>query len=386
MVCGRPPFVGDESVAIISSAPQYAAGESVLAPSRYPAGPGSADSPLAGEGSGQAASSRVGRLQALAAIDLEASPPRPRDRAVPVGAVRRTRSSTSRRSWVARQEVRQIQAAYDAAVSGQGSLVTVVGEPGIGKTALCEQLATYVAVRGGERWWATVTAKAPHRSPICRSSRRSASTCWRANRMRLRSELGRRRGPGPHRLRGPRTPPGRAATRAVTRRKTAGDSCKRSPGSCAMPVACSRSLLVLEDLHWADRGTLDLLLHVARNLAGARLLWWSATYRDVEVDRAHPLSSGPGRAAARSATFMRVALRGLTVDEVHRMMQSDSGTGNSLEPGGSDPPSDRGQSTVRPGSAALHRRGGPPHARGRPLGAHRRRASRTPAYQRGCAM
>src|SRR5438105_6556471 len=25
----------------------------------------------------------------------------------------------------------------------------VVGEPGIGKTALCEQLATYVAIRGG---------------------------------------------------------------------------------------------------------------------------------------------------------------------------------------------------------------------------------------------
>ena len=26
----------------------------------------------------------------------------------------------------------------------------VVGEPGIGKTALCEQLATYVALRGGK--------------------------------------------------------------------------------------------------------------------------------------------------------------------------------------------------------------------------------------------
>src|SRR5690606_29031733 len=27
-------------------------------------------------------------------------------------------------------------------------------------------------------------------------------------------------------------------------------------------------VIVLEDLHWADRGTLDLLLHIARNLEG----------------------------------------------------------------------------------------------------------------------
>jgi predicted ATPase len=41
-------------------------------------------------------------------------------------------------------------------------------------------------------------------------------------------------------------------------------------------------LLVLEDLHDADRGTLDLLLFVARNLKGSRLLAMG-TYRDIEV-------------------------------------------------------------------------------------------------------
>src|SRR5439155_24057040 len=43
----------------------------------------------------------------------------------------------------------QMQGAFDLARSGQGSLLMVVGEPGIGKTALCEQLATYATVRGG---------------------------------------------------------------------------------------------------------------------------------------------------------------------------------------------------------------------------------------------
>src|SRR6185369_12679192 len=47
-------------------------------------------------------------------------------------------------------ELKQVQTAFDAALSGQGGLVMVVGEPGIGKTAICEQLATYVALRGGK--------------------------------------------------------------------------------------------------------------------------------------------------------------------------------------------------------------------------------------------
>ncbi len=43
------------------------------------------------------------------------------------------------------------------------------------------------------------------------------------------------------------------------------------------------------------------------------------TYRDVEVDRAHPLSSALAE-LRRSGAFSRIPLRGLTVDEVHRMM------------------------------------------------------------------
>src|SRR6185503_16891446 len=86
-------------------------------------------------------------------------------------------------------------------------------------------------------------------------------------------------------------------------------------GSTVQPL-----VIVLEDLHWADRGTLDLLLHVSRNLTGARLLI-VGTYRDVEVDRSHPLS-GVLADLRRSANFSRVPLRGLTVDEVHRMYEA----------------------------------------------------------------
>ena len=82
-------------------------------------------------------------------------------------------------------------------------------------------------------------------------------------------------------------------------------------------------LIVLEDLHDADRGTLEMLTHVARNLSGARLLI-VATYRDVEVDRAHPLS-GALAELRRVKSFDRIGLRGLTADEVQRMMTSIAG-------------------------------------------------------------
>jgi predicted ATPase len=42
------------------------------------------------------------------------------------------------------------------------------------------------------------------------------------------------------------------------------------------------TVVVLDDLHWADPGTVALLLHVARFAARARLLVLGA-YRDVEV-------------------------------------------------------------------------------------------------------
>jgi len=48
-------------------------------------------------------------------------------------------------------------------------------------------------------------------------------------------------------------------------------------------------LFYLDDLHWADSGTLWLLGHLVRNLRAERVLI-AASYRDTELDRAHPLA------------------------------------------------------------------------------------------------
>ena len=50
------------------------------------------------------------------------------------------------------------------------------------------------------------------------------------------------------------------------------------------------TLLVLEDLHWADHSTRDLLMFLARNLADARVVV-VGTYRSDDLHRRHPLRS-----------------------------------------------------------------------------------------------
>jgi predicted ATPase len=76
--------------------------------------------------------------------------------------------------------------------------------------------------------------------------------------------------------------------------------------------------VILEDLHDADKGTLEMLSYVSRNVASTKL-FMVGTYRDVEVDRSHPLSAALAE-LRRISPFGRVLLRGLTIDEIRRMI------------------------------------------------------------------
>ena len=62
--------------------------------------------------------------------------------------------------------------------------------------------------------------------------------------------------------------------------------------------------MLLDDLHWADTTSLSLLLYLARHLAGARILILS-TYRDTEMDRAHPLRGRPCASLSMSASLKK---------------------------------------------------------------------------------
>jgi predicted ATPase len=77
-------------------------------------------------------------------------------------------------------------------------------------------------------------------------------------------------------------------------------------------------VLVLDDLHWADKSSLLLLQFLAREIADAPVLV-VGTYRDVEVSRGHPLAEVLPR-LRRERTVDRILLRGLPEAEVHAIL------------------------------------------------------------------
>jgi hypothetical protein len=75
----------------------------------------------------------------------------------------------------------------------------------------------------------------------------------------------------------------------------------------ALLTGCAASapvLLVLEDLHWADTSTLDLVVFLAHNLDGRPVLLL-ATYRADEPSSAERCGPGFGLAARRPAPARR---------------------------------------------------------------------------------
>jgi tetratricopeptide (TPR) repeat protein len=314
MLTGRPPFVGDDSVAII--------GQHINTPPVSPTWH-RADLPPA--------------LETLILQLLEKDPERrPESAAVVLQALEtieagRVEAEPSkeapaenplyRRVFVGREpELKQLQSAFDGAISGQGALMMVTGEPGIGKTALCEQLSTYVTLRGGRTLVGHCYEKGSLSLPYLAFVEALRSYVLTREAKDLREELGSGASDVARiiseirerlkiKLR-PQKDPDEEKYRllqAVTE--------FLSNAAAVQPM-----LVVLEDLHDADKGTLEMLTHVSRNLAGARLLI-VGTYRDVEVDRSHPLSAALAE-LRRVSTYDRILLRGLNADEVRRMVES----------------------------------------------------------------
>jgi hypothetical protein len=149
MVCGRPPFVGDSAVAVISQHINTAP----IAPTWHnPEIPGDLEALIVAllakvpEKRPPSAAAVRERLAQAAAAPV-----------VPPGKSPESASSAGKLAggrFVGRvEEMAALRAAVDGSFGGQPALVMVAGEPGIGKTRLVEEAAVYARLRGGQVLW-----------------------------------------------------------------------------------------------------------------------------------------------------------------------------------------------------------------------------------------
>src|SRR5689334_13147917 len=83
-------------------------------------------------------------------------------------------------------------------------------------------------------------------------------------------------------------------------------------------LSASPMLLLLEDVHWADEATLDILRFLGRRLAGAQLMIL-ATFRSEEVGQEHPLTVVMGDLAGLSGV-VRMQLPALSAAGVRQLL------------------------------------------------------------------
>ena len=175
-------------------------------------------------------------------------------------------------------ELARLQRAWDSASRGKRAVVWVAGEPGIGKTTLIEHFGSRLGdgahtsgycvehYGSGEPYLPVLEALAQ----LCRVDDsllpllRSVAPTWLVQLPWLLS----------------------AEDRESLQRELVGlgpDRMLREMGELLDRYTEDRPvLLITEDLHWADRATIQLIDYVARRRSGARLMWLSS-FRLTEV-------------------------------------------------------------------------------------------------------
>ncbi|MBV9324103.1 MAG: AAA family ATPase [Chloroflexi bacterium] len=168
--------------------------------------------------------------------------------------------------------------ALDAAALRQGTVTLVSGEPGIGKTRLLVELATSALARG----WRVLLGRAyetdgPPYLPFVEALRGHLLTCPVSEAQALRARIPpsvERLIPGlvnskdAHREPKLRSRPGLDGQDPETERYQLFEAVCDLLFDIARSAAPQGLLLVLDDLHWADASTLQLLLHLMHRLAG----------------------------------------------------------------------------------------------------------------------
>jgi predicted ATPase/DNA-binding winged helix-turn-helix (wHTH) protein len=222
------------------------------------------------------------------------------------------------------REMAKLCAGLDQAAAGRGGLFLISGEPGVGKTRLADELAAAARTQG-------MTLMVGH------CSEHDEAVAFLPFVEILETFIDRALSVDVL-----RTALGEQASELARLLPKLKNILSELPPPLDLPPTRSRrhlfncffdfaariateqpTLMILEDLHWADDSTLSLLDHVTQRLSDLPLMV-IGTYRDAELDVTRGLAKTledllRGRLAAR------VRLKGLPCDDVAAMLKSLSG-------------------------------------------------------------
>ena len=229
-------------------------------------------------------------------------------------------TETARGAFVGREpELAELLAGLDDAFVGRGRLFLLVGEPGIGKSRLAEELVTHARARGacvlvGRCWeaggapayWPWVQSLRAYVRESDTAALRSQLGAGAADLAQIVPELRRRFPDLPE-------PPSLDSEGDRFRLFDATAEFLRN-ASQARPI-----VLVLDDLHAADTPSLLLLQFLAREVSSARVLVLGA-YRDVDPIPGQPLTEMLAEVARESVT-RRLSLGGLSEEAVAEYLE-----------------------------------------------------------------
>jgi class 3 adenylate cyclase len=222
------------------------------------------------------------------------------------------------------RELTELRSGIQDALSGRGRFFTILGEPGIGKSCLAEEAAKSGADKGAIAFWGRCWegGGAPAYWPWIQVLRGLINYADRTNVAKwlgggasevvqivpeLRDVLPELPVPRQTSLSEPEQARFRLLISAVTFLRRAAE---------AHPL-----VIVLDDLHVADPTSLMMLMALARDLRGARLML-IGTYRENEMRNSNELS---GLIAEAEREGTRLPLRGLAEADVGQFIESAAG-------------------------------------------------------------
>ncbi len=207
-----------------------------------------------------------------------------------------------------RTEAQELRDAFAAATAGNPSTILIGGEAGVGKTRLVGTLAADAAGRGGRVLTGTcleLVDRALPYGPVVQALRQAA---------RLLPPVEFEMVVGPARRELAQLLPELRDHGETPAADYEGGMFEHLLGVVERLGEKEPVVLVVEDLHWADRSTRDLFVFLARNLQDTRVLV-VGTYRTDDLHRRHPLRPVLAE-LERSGAVRRIELERFNYDEL----------------------------------------------------------------------